>query len=230
MEETIPGTEAAQIPKQRGESLLDTAVRYAEERHWDVFPGTWLEPVGGVQRCSCGDAACPAPGAHPDGPDWADRATGSATAARRMWQERPTASVLLPTGRTFDAISVPETAGFLALARMERMELTLGPVTLTPHRRMEFFVLPGAAAKVPELVRTLGWPPASLDLTVLGEGAWVAAPPTRFGSRGAVQWACRPTPANRWLPDAEALISPLAYACGRDRQGAGQAGGASARP
>ena len=48
-------TEAAQIPKQRGESLLDTAVRYAEERHWDVFPGTWLEAVDGVQRCSCGD-------------------------------------------------------------------------------------------------------------------------------------------------------------------------------
>lgn len=52
MEETIPGTEAAQIPQQRGTSLLETAVRYAEERHWDVFPGTWLVPGDGVQRCS----------------------------------------------------------------------------------------------------------------------------------------------------------------------------------
>ncbi|NGO81825.1 DNA primase, partial [Streptomyces sp. YC504] len=25
-----------------------------------------------------------------------------------------------------------------------------------------------------------------------------------------------PTPANRWLPDAEELISALAYACGRE--------------
>jgi hypothetical protein len=100
---------------------------------------------------------------------------------------------------------------------MRRMELTLGPVTCTPDRRMHFFVLPGAVAKTPDLVRALGWPPASLDLTTLGEGAYVAAPPTRVGSRGAVQWACRPTPANRWLPDAEELISPLAYACGRDR-------------
>jgi hypothetical protein len=203
VEETIAGTEAAQIPKQRGESLLETAVRYAEERHWDVFPGTWLEAVDGSQRCSCGDAACPAPGSHPARPDWATQATGSATVARRMWQKQPTASILLPTGRTFDA--------------MERMELTLGPVTLTPDRRMEFFVLPGAGVKVPDLVRKLGWSVSSLDLTVLGEGAYVAAPPTRFGSRGAVQWACRPTPANRWLPDAEELISPLAYACGRDR-------------
>ncbi|MGW2821414.1 bifunctional DNA primase/polymerase [Streptomyces sp. NPDC001443] len=217
MEETIPAAEAAQIPQQRGESLLETAVRYAEERHWDVVPGTWLEAVAGMERCSCGRAGCGAPGAHPAREDWATQATGSATVVRRMWQWQPTASILLPTGRTFDAISVPETAGFLALARMERMRLPLGPVTSAPDRRMYFFVLPGACAKVPELVRRLGWSPASLDLAALGEGAYVAGPPTRFGSRGAVQWACRPTPANQWLPDAEELISPLAYACGRDR-------------
>lgn len=217
MEETIPGTEAAQIPKQRGESLLEAAVRYAEERHWDVFPGTWLEAVDGVQVCSCGDPACAVPGAHPAREDWATLATGSATVARRMWQKQPAASILLPTGRTFDALSVPETAGFLALARMERMELTLGPVTLTPDRRMFFFVLPGAVAKLPELLRKLGWSVSSLDLVALGEGSWVAVPPTRYGTRGAVQWARRPTPANRWLPDAEELVSPLAYACGRDR-------------
>jgi hypothetical protein len=217
VEETIAGTESAQIPQQRGESLRDAAVRYAEERHWDVFPGTWLEAAGGVQLCSCGEPACAVPGAHPAREDWASLATGSATVAGRLWSMRPTASILLPTGRTFDTIDVPETAGFLALARMRRMELTLGPVTCTPDRRMHFFVLPGAVAKTPDLVRALGWPPASLDLTTLGEGAYVAAPPTRIGSRGAVQWACRPTPANRWLPDAEELISPLAYACGRDR-------------
>ncbi|MFV0135248.1 bifunctional DNA primase/polymerase [Streptomyces sp. HMX87] len=217
MEETIPGTETAQIPQQRGTSLLEHAVRYAEERHWDVFPGTWLEAADGVQLCSCGDPACAVPGAHPATADWATQATGSATVARRMWQQRPTASILLPTGRTFDAIDVPETAGFLALARMRRMELTLGPVTLAPDRRMRFFVLPGAAVKVPELVRKLGWSPLSLDLTALGEGEYVAAPPTRYGTRGAVQWACPPTATNRWLPDVEELISPLAYACGRDR-------------
>ncbi|MEU3255026.1 bifunctional DNA primase/polymerase [Streptomyces sp. NPDC006997] len=217
MEETIPATDAVQIPKQRGESLLETAVRYAEDRHWDVFPGTWLEAVDGGQLCCCGDAACEAPGAHPVRPDWATQATGSATAVRRLWQRQPNASILLPTGRTFDAVSVPETAGFLALARMERMGLRLGPVTLAPDGRMRFFVLPGAAAKVPELVRKLGWAPASLDLVACGDGAYVAAPPTRFGSRGAVQWACRPTAVNRWLPDVEELISPLAYACGRDR-------------
>lgn len=178
MDETIAGTETAQIPKQRGESLQDTAVRYAEERHWDVFPGTWLEAVDGVQRCSCGEAACPLPGAHPAREDWATQATGSATVARRLWAKQPTASILLPTGRTFDAIDVPETAGFLALARMERMELTLGPVTCTPDRRMHFFVLPGASAKVSDLVRKLGWPPASSTWSPWARGrTWRVRPP-----------------------------------------------------
>ena len=209
-------TTAGQIPQQRGEQPLDTAVRYAEERHWDVVPGVWLEVVAGTEHCSCGASACPAPGAHPAHAEWGTQATGSATVARKLWAEQPRASVLLPTGRAFDAIDVPETAGFLALARMERMELALGPVTRSPDRRMQFFVLPGAAAKVPDLLRAIGWLPARLDLTVLGEGDFVAAPPTRFGAAGAGQWACRPTPANRWLPDAEDVLSPLAYACGRD--------------
>ncbi|MFI8349910.1 bifunctional DNA primase/polymerase [Streptomyces sp. NPDC085596] len=216
MDETTAGPETARIPPQRGEPLLEAAVAYAEERHWDVLAGSWLEDFGGVRYCSCGDTVCPAPGAHPTRPDWATRATGSTNVVRRMWQAQPTASILLPTGRTFDALSVPESAGFLALARMRRMELNIGPVTLTPDRQMQFFVLPGGAAKTPELVRQLGWTTYARDLVPLGAGRYVAAPPTRVGSRGAVQWACRPTPANRWLPDAEELVPPLAYACGRD--------------
>ncbi|ARF74402.1 bifunctional DNA primase/polymerase [Streptomyces sp. NPDC012600] len=216
VEEPIGVTEAAQVPQQRGEQLLDAAVRYAEERHWDVFPGTWLEAVEGTERCSCGDAACALPGAHADRPDWAGQATGSGAAARRMWSKQPRASVLLPTGRTFDALDVPEAAGFLALARMERMDLTLGPVTCTPDRRMLFFVLPGAAAKSAELVRTLGWNAEAIDLAGRGEGHYIAAPPTRVGGRGAVQWARKPTTVNRWLPDVDELISPLAYACARE--------------
>ncbi|MEI7033560.1 bifunctional DNA primase/polymerase [Streptomyces pratensis] len=215
VEEPIGVTEAAQVPQQRGDHLLDAAVRYAEERHWDVFPGTWLEAVDGAERCSCGEPACPRPGAHAPRPDWAGGATGSGAAARRLWTRQPRASVLLPTGRAFDALDVPESAGFLALARMERMDVTLGPVTRTPDRRMLFFVLPGAAAKAFELVRALGWDAAAIDLTARGEGHYIAAPPTRVGGRGAVQWARRPTHANRWLPEVEELISPLSYACAR---------------
>nr|WSW67588.1 bifunctional DNA primase/polymerase [Streptomyces sp. NBC_00995] len=216
VEEPIGVTETAQIPQQRVEQLLDAAVRYAEERHWDVCPGTWLEPDGGTERCSCGEAGCAAPGAHPTRADWAGRATGSGAAARRMWSQYPRSSILLPTGRAFDAIDVPESAGFLALARMERMSLPLGPVTRTPDRRMQFFVLPGAAAKADGLVRRVGWDAAAIGLRGIGEGRYLAAPPTRVGGTGVVQWARSPSTANRWLPEVDELISPLAYACGRE--------------
>ncbi|MBB1253219.1 bifunctional DNA primase/polymerase [Streptomyces alkaliterrae] len=216
-EATSEGTTAPQIPAQRdGVGMLEHAVRYAKERAWDVFPGTWLETVDGVPRCTCGVARCDAPGAHPRDSSWPGQATGSATAARRMWEQQPTASVLLPTGRTFDAVDVPEIAGCLALARMERMGLGMGPVACTPYGRMLFFVLPGAAAKVPDLIRNQGWSPGAIDLTTHGEGGWVAAPPTRVGARGSVQWVRQPNAVNRWLPDAEEIIPQLAYACGRE--------------
>ncbi|MEU3184500.1 bifunctional DNA primase/polymerase [Streptomyces sp. NPDC006923] len=216
VEESIGVTEGARIPRQRGSLLLESAVRYAEDRHWDVFPGTWLEPVEGGEVCSCGRFDCALPGAHAARSDWASHATGSGDTARGLWSRYPRASILLPTGRAFDALDVPESAGFLALARMERMRMALGPVTCTPNRRMLFFVLPGGAPRVGGLLRRLGWTPMALDLFARGEGHYVAAPPTRIGKSGAVQWVRRPTPANRWLPDAGELISPLAYACGRD--------------
>ncbi|KAF4405133.1 MULTISPECIES: bifunctional DNA primase/polymerase [Streptomyces] len=226
MEETIRvNSTSDRIPRQRGEQLPDAAVRYAEERHWDVTPGSWLVTEDGTARCSCGDPACPAPGVHPAGPDWAARSSASPGEVRRLWQERPRAGILLPTGRDFDALDVPEGAGCLALARMERMELTPGPVISTPMRRMIFLVRPGASLKVPGMVRRLGWLPSSLGMVARGDGDWVVAPPTRFGAGGAAQWARRPTPENRWLPEAEELIAPLAYACARQPES-----GPGARP
>lgn len=96
------------------------------------------------------------------------------------------------------------------------MNLPLGPVLGAAGRRLRFFVLPGAGAKIPEMLRRLGWLPESLDLAVLGEGRWVVAPPARTLPGGCAQWARRPAPANRRLPDAEELLGPLAYACGRE--------------
>ncbi|GGO86873.1 DNA primase [Wenjunlia tyrosinilytica] len=200
---------------QQAEGLLESAVRYAEERHWDVHPGTWLIEDDGPLRCSCGEPHCPRPGAHPVEDDWVNRATGAPAAIRRLWTELPRASVLMPAGRTFDVLDVPEVAGCLALARMERMDIPLGPVCSTPDRRLQFFVLPGASAKVPDLLRRLGWMPGSVDLACRGDGEYVVAPPSRTVTGGAL-WARRPTSSNRWLPEAEELIGPLAYACARE--------------
>jgi hypothetical protein len=198
--------------------LLEHALRYVKERHWEVLPGTWLEFTGGVPRCSCGAKDCGAPGAHPACADWAPLTTGSTSTVRRLWATEPRASILLPTGRTFDILEVPETAGCLALARMERMGTTLGPVSGTPTGRMMFFVLAGGAVKAPALLGQLGWSPASMDMSARGEGQYVAAPPTRVGPRGSAQWVREPTTVARWLPDAEELMPILAYACAQNRR------------
>ncbi|MER5348836.1 bifunctional DNA primase/polymerase [Kitasatospora sp. NPDC002551] len=213
--------------------MLVEAVGCAETRHWEVTPGAWLVDGDGRARCSCGDPRCALPGAHPIDTDWTRRASAGPGAVRHWWTECPEASILLPTGRSFDVLDVPEPAGCLALARMERMGLQLGPVAVVPAapgrtgRRLHFLVLPGVAARVPEMLRRLGWPPGRLDLVARGEGDWTVAPPSRVGPSGFAQWARSPTALNRWLPDAAELISPLAYACGRD---APPAGARSARP
>ncbi|MFD9130232.1 bifunctional DNA primase/polymerase [Kitasatospora sp. NPDC059571] len=204
--------------------LLIEAVSYAEDRHWEVVPGTRLIDGDGPGRCSCADPRCALPGAHPAEEDWRRRASAGPGVVRRWWTEQPEASILLPTGRSFDVLDVPEVAGCLALARMERMGLRLGPVVAVPAaagpagRRLHFLVLPGVAAKLPEILRKLGWAPGRLDLVARGEGDFIVAPPSRVGAYGFAQWARPPSAINRWLPDAAELINPLAYACGREAQ------------
>ena len=226
VEDTLGAPRSAGPVQQAARDLLvDAAVRYAEERHWEVAPGAWLIEEDGLVRCSCGDRGCPAPGAHPTSGDWSRKASAGPGVVRRWWTENPLASILLPTGRTFDAIDVPEIAGCLALARMERMGLQLGPVLAVPGesaggagrgRRLVFLVLPGSLPKLPDLLRRLGWGPGRLDLVGHGEGDWLIAPPTRVGTLGYAQWAREPNSLNRWLPEATELINPIAYACGRE--------------
>jgi hypothetical protein len=226
VEDTLGATRpTAAQPDAARDLLIEAAVRYAEDRHWEVAAGSWLIEDEGPLRCSCGDLGCPAPGAHPTTRDWARKASAGPGVVRRWWTDNPLASVLLPTGRAFDAIDVPEIAGCLALARMERMGLQLGPVLAVPGgggeaagrgRRLIFLVLPGSLPKLPDLLRRLGWGPGRLDLMGHGEGDWIVAPPTRVGTFGFAQWAREPTTLNRWLPEATELINPIAYACGRE--------------
>ena len=211
------GTSQHDSVQQTRMTLLETAVRYAEERHWDVCPGAWIrEEEGKEPRCSCDAPSCARPGAHPLEDDWEGQASGNAAVVRRMWEEFPQAAIVLPTGRAFDVIDVPEVAGCLALARLDRMGVELGPVAGTPDRRLLFFVLPGAAAKVPEMLRGMGWAPSSLDLITRGEGDYILAPPSKVGTAGAMLWARPPTQLNRWLPETEQLLGALAYACARE--------------
>jgi len=107
---------------------------------------------------------------------------------------------------------------YRALVRLERMGLPLGPVLATPCGRAYFFVAPGAAAELPQLLYRMGWDDAALDLHCLGPGDFVTAPPSDLGGLGPARWLRPPEFGSAAQPpEARLLLGTLAYACHRDR-------------
>ncbi|MFD5427484.1 bifunctional DNA primase/polymerase [Streptomyces sp. NPDC127084] len=179
---------------------------------WDVAPGARAS----AGHCSCGEASCAAPGAHPL--DFAPEVPAGATLddATRAWAEVPGASVLLPVGRTFEVLDVALSAGQHALVRLERMGLPLGPVCATPTGRTQFFVAPGAASELPGLLYRMGWDDAALDLHCLSTGSFITAPPSDHGGLGPVRWLRPPSlDTTATPPQARLLLGTLAYVCHR---------------
>lgn len=204
--------------RRRSRASAYTAVaEYSGLWGWAVVPGARaVRSGGGRADCSCGAGACPAPGAHPLDASLEVPAGATLGEATEAWEGVPGAALLLPTGRSFDVIEVAETAGRRALVRLERMGLPLGPVALAPHGRAWFFVAPGAAAELPDLLYRMGWDDADLDLRGLGEGEYVTAPPSDLGGHGPVRWLRPPTlEAAGRPPQARLLLGTLAYVCHR---------------
>ncbi|MEU1197670.1 bifunctional DNA primase/polymerase [Streptomyces sp. NPDC005813] len=209
LREIRPGT------RRRGRSSECTAVaEFTGLWGWDAVPGA----RAAAGTCSCGKADCLAPGAHPL--DFAPTVPAGATLdeVSEVWADFPGAAVMLPVGRSFDVIEVAEPAGRRALARLERMGLPLGPVTATPDGRAHYFVAPGAAAELPELLYRMGWDDPSLDLRGLGPGSFITAPPSDRGGLGPVRWLRSPAldSASR-PPQARLLLGTLAYVAHRSR-------------
>jgi len=201
--------------RRRGRSSECTAVaEFTGLWGWDVAPGA--RTAAGT--CSCGLADCPAPGAHPL--DFAPVVPAGATLGEvtRAWGEFPGAAVMLPVGRAFDIIEVAEPAGRRALVRLERMGLPVGPVAATPDGRAHFFVAPGAADELPELLYRMGWDDAALDLHGLGAGAYITAPPSDRAGLGPVHWLRSPALDSATKPPAaRLLLGTLAYVAHRSR-------------
>lgn len=201
--------------RRRGRSSECTAVaEFTGLWGWDVAPGA--RTAAGT--CSCGRADCPAPGAHPL--DFAPVVPAGATLGEvtQAWGEFPGAAVMLPVGRAFDIIEVAEPAGRRALVRLERMGLPVGPVIATPDGRAHFFVAPGAAAELPELLYRMGWDDAALDLHGLGPGAYITAPPSDRAGLGPVHWLRSPALDSATKPPAaRLLLGTLAYVAHRSR-------------
>ncbi|MTE21194.1 DNA primase [Streptomyces sp. TRM43335] len=203
--------------RRRGRAPVCTAVaEYTGLWGWDVVPGARAVRGGGRTTCSCRVPDCLLPGAHPLDDSPVVPAGATLDEATRAWGKVPGATVLLPVGRAFDVIEVPEAAGRRALVRMERMGLPLGPVAVAPDHRAWFFVAPGAAARLSELLYRMGWDDCVPALRGLGPGDHVTAPPCDLGGLGPVRWLRPPTLEGAGRPPhARLLLGTLAYVCHR---------------
>ncbi|OEJ35908.1 bifunctional DNA primase/polymerase [Streptomyces subrutilus] len=204
--------------RRRGRTSECTAVaEYTGLWGWDVVPGA--RAAAPARDCSCGDARCPAPGAHPLAFAPTVKAGATLDEVTEVWGEYPGAAALLPVGPSFDVIEVSAEAGRRALVRLERMGLPLGPVIETPDGRAQFFVAPGAAAELPQLLYRMGWDDADLDLRALGHGCHVTAPPSDRAGLGRAGWLRPPGLDTAGSPpQARLLLGTLAYICHRLRR------------
>jgi hypothetical protein len=189
--------------------LRRAALRYSGHG-WDVTPGACLTG----NRFTCERPGCPTVGCHPALERWEEAATCDTVRIGDWWSILPH-TVLLATGRSFDALEVPAHLGLrvLGLARLHghvlgpRRLRVAGPLAVTPTGRWMFLVRPGDRLR-PELD---GQP----DVLHHGPGSWIPAPPTRL-PEGRVRWAVTPDEVHWQLPDSYAvqalLVDALAVA------------------
>ncbi|WP_103530702.1 SCO3374 family protein [Streptomyces sp. SM11] len=135
----------------------------------------------------------PQPRPSPDAaPGSADAALARRYARELGWATAGRAPLRLLTGVSFDVLELPADAGHAVLRRGVRT----GPVLLS-GARMGLLVAAGGADELPGLLDWLEWGPVPLDLTAVGAGGRVTAPPLPGApgdSLGAAVWLRPPEP------------------------------------
>ena len=112
------------------------AGRYASARTPTVAAAARWSRAGPVRATGSG---APRPGP-PGVAGLADAGDGGPESHRSWWETRPEANVILVTGRVFDVLDVPPTAGTAALADGGDRG-AVGPVAVLDQDRMLFFVV-----------------------------------------------------------------------------------------
>lgn len=141
------------------------------------------------------------------------------------WAATGGTPAVLETGLRFDVLEMPSDAGAAVLRRTART----GPVALA-GRRMRLLVATGSAEELPGLLDWLEWRGVGLDLTALGAGGRMAAPPPpgRPGGRRDAVWLRPPVPGRQAqlpalaglgnsgnVPDLVRLVDTAATECHR---------------
>ena len=195
---------------------MAAAARGYAELGWACIPGA--HPLtDGDRACSCDRVGCPDPGAHPVSAAWALQADADPAVVTRWWNERPQANIILPTGRVFDVFDVPASAGAIALDRIRREEIPVGPVAESGGERSLFFVATRGAPDDENEWWSCHLDCSPEDVAETPGMRWhcrdssVVAPPSVLPSGRTVSWI-RP-PDDSPLPDPLRLLGVLSDSC-----------------
>ncbi|MGF0176252.1 bifunctional DNA primase/polymerase [Streptomyces sp. Marseille-Q5077] len=143
-----------------------------------------------------------------DGAAWLASAEPYPRSTRALWDEQPTAPVVLGCGSVFDIVSAPAIFGRRMVDRLWEEGPGSGPVAML-RGRMLLFAAPGTAQRLPSLLRweELGRVGDVPPLLCHGAGDAVTVPggsaaDTPSGSR----WLVAPDTRSPWLPGPEVLL------------------------
>ncbi|GJF29122.1 DNA primase [Kitasatospora sp. NE20-6] len=200
--------------RRREQGALLVAALESAERGWPVVPGA-RAARGVFGPCSCEDPRCSQPGAHPHDPPLA-AATTDGRMVQWWWENRaPGAPLLVATGRTVCAVSLPAAAGVRVLAHFAELGVPVGPVLATPSR-CALLVAPFTLEELGGLLAERPWVPGSLRYH--GPGGYVMLPPSQGGA-GAVHWVSPPVEGGLWLPQVGTLLEGLIAASSAEPDG-----------
>lgn len=196
---------AAEAAYAREELLLASAAA-----GFPLAPAAYPEGYG----CSCERIGCPTPGLHPVSFAWQTQATTDPEQITRWAQARPQANFITATGLVHDVLDVPFSVGEVALERLEREGVEVGPVAAYADDRMLFFTTTRGTPEDED-----EWWPCELDchpetmdehpgLRWHCRGSYVLVPPSRLKltSDAQVSWV---RSSERPLPDSLTLLEAL---------------------
>ncbi|MEU9895152.1 hypothetical protein ACIBCS_03210 [Streptomyces phaeochromogenes] len=119
---------------------------------------------------------------HQQAVEWLAAAAVDPRACKRDWEHGASGAALLPAGRFWDVLSVPEEIGLFALDALLRLPLPMPGPTLADFgaHRVGFFLPPD-----PESC----W--VGQDIRYSGKGSWIAVPSPRR-TTGTLRWLVPP--------------------------------------
>ncbi|MET9970624.1 bifunctional DNA primase/polymerase [Streptomyces sp. NPDC006356] len=143
-----------------------------------------------------------------DGAAWLASAEPYPRSTRAFWDERPTAPMVLACGSVFDVVSAPAVFGRRMVDQLWEEGPGSGPVAMF-RGRMLLFAAPGAAQRLPSLLRweELGRAGDVPALLCHGTGDAVTVPArSATEAPSGARWLVAPDTRKPWLPGPEVLL------------------------